>query len=635
MKNLCVVSAAVFVLVSMLAPVEAQQCGPRVRKDWDDLTTVEKDTYKGAVAAAMDSGAYIKFVEIHTDMQSEMEAHRQCMFVFWHRLLLLVYENMLRGQGPQFACVTVPYWNWMEANNRLLAGTCSSIGGCSSIMSELGGSTRGRQQTITINGVRCTGRCVNVSPLDHFCQSGIVSGSSCARCVPRSNWDAASVPGSTSFASVRQQIFSGQNIGQMSVSIERGCHNSVHSSLTSTMSTMSAPADVIFWSHHSMVDAFHTIYHKCRVGTKRLTFAEKVVHPVAWSSCAKRDGGSFNPTDAIVMRTGVNGRNPIAGSQDPLIGQYFSNVPTQYAGLMDVRDLGESSYSYELSGQLADMYNDCDGTPTPTSPNAAPTTPGPVAATPQPVAATPQPVAATPQPVAATPQPVAAAPQPVAAAPSPAIRAPVASPVAPPQPNRRSWMDDLRSRWGFRRRLEAAYGWLWPVNIFQGDNARESDIDVNNLVMDTNVPASNNAPAAVPMTAFPTVSPQYDCNNKNVAVIVVDKKSPEAKLVSTWYRKTMADMGGECPQVTADLERQICMYEDQCLGGTPEYTAEFKATWGVDEPRCLTIVKAIKCGKLAITYGKWREDMESSFGCPKPVNATGSAIRLDVYSGAL
>ncbi|CAI5739830.1 unnamed protein product [Peronospora destructor] len=605
MNILWVLSAAILVLVSPLAPVEAQQCGARVRKDWNDLTTVEKDTYKAALAAAMDSGAYIKFVEMHTDMQSEMEAHRQCMFIYWHRLLLTVFENMLRAQGPQFACVTVPYWNWMEANNRLLAGTCSSFEDCSTIMSELGGSTSGRQQTVTINGVQCAGRCVNVSPLNRFCQSGSVSGSACARCVPRSDWNAASVPGSTSFASVRQQLFSGQNVGQMSLNIERGCHNNVHSSLTSTMSSLSAPADPIFWSHHSMVDALHTVFHKCRVGTKRLTFAQKVVHPVAWNSCAKRNGGSFNPTDEIVMRTGINGRNPIPGSQDPLIGRYFSNVPTQYAGLMDVRDLGESSYSYELSGQLADMYTDCDGTPTPASTDAAPTAPTsvsePATAAPQPTAAAPQPTAAAPQPTAAAPrpttvapqpataapQPVTVAPQPVAvaphpvavvprpatAAPLPSTRVPIASPAAPPQPIRRSWLDELRR--------------------------------------------------------------STSCNNNNVAVIVVDKKSPEAKLVSTWYRKTMAGMGGECPNVTADLERQVCMFEDQCLGGTPEYTAEFKATWGVKEPRCLTIVKAIKSGQQKITYGKWREDMESSFGCPKPVNATKSVEQTDVYCGAV
>jgi len=109
MKIFWALSFALLALVLRLAEVEAQTCGSRLRKDWDAMTTAEKDTYKGALAAAMDSGAYIKFVEMHTEMRSEMEAHRQCMFTYWHRLLLVAFENMLRGQGTAYACVTVPY----------------------------------------------------------------------------------------------------------------------------------------------------------------------------------------------------------------------------------------------------------------------------------------------------------------------------------------------------------------------------------------------------------------------------------------------------------------------------------------------------------------------------------------------
>ncbi|KAG2522813.1 hypothetical protein JM16_003278 [Phytophthora kernoviae] len=92
------------------------------------MTSAEKTTYKGALAAAMDSGAYIKFVEMHTEMRSEMEAHRQCMFIYWHRLLLVVFENMLRGQGSQYACVTVPYFNWIVASSRVTSGASTLVG---------------------------------------------------------------------------------------------------------------------------------------------------------------------------------------------------------------------------------------------------------------------------------------------------------------------------------------------------------------------------------------------------------------------------------------------------------------------------------------------------------------------------
>ncbi|KAG6946338.1 hypothetical protein JG688_00016098 [Phytophthora aleatoria] len=606
MKLLWVLSAALLAFVSTLSPVQAQ-CGARVRKDWDSMTTAEKDTYKGALAAAMDSGSYIKFIEMHTEMQSEMEAHRQCMFIYWHRLLLVVFENMLRGQGSQYACVTVPYYNWVGASNRMLAGTCSSLGDCSTITRELGGYTTGSQRTININGINNSGRCVSQSPLDHFCQSGTVSGSACARCVPRGDWGSASVPSSTSFASVRQQVFNAQNIGQMSPNVEQGCHNNVHANLDGAMGTFASPSEPLFWSHHAMVDALHTIFHKCRVGTQRLTFAQKAAHPVAWTSCAKRDGGTFSPTDVIVMRTGINGNNPIQGSQDPLIGRYFTGVPNQFAGLMDVRDLGYSSYSYELSGQLADMYNNCDGTSTP-----APSTPAPTTA---------------------APSFPSAAPSPVTAAPVPVNNAPITPTAAPQQPGRWGLFDWLRNHWGFGRfgrRLEAQHGWgWWPRSNNQDNNIRGNDCDDNTATNNNYTPTNNYVPA----TTAPTTSPQYDGNNNNVDVVTVNKETAEEKQVSTWYRKTMATMGGQCPEAMADLERQVCMFENQCLGGTKDYSAAFKATWGAKEPRCLTIVNSINSGQQKITYGNWRKDMESYFGCPKPTNATQSA-KQNAYSDA-
>ncbi|KAH7482091.1 Tyrosinase [Phytophthora ramorum] len=618
MKLALLLCAALLALVSSLSPVHAQSCGARVRKDWDALTTAEKTTYKGALAAAMDSGAYIKFVEMHTEMMSEREAHQQCMFIYWHRLLLVAFENMLRGQGSQYACVTVPYYNWVGANNRFSTGTCSSLGDCSTITAELGGYTTGSQRTVSINGVSNSGRCVSQSPLDHFCQSGTVTGSACARCVPRGAWGSAVVPGSTSFASIRQQVFSGQNIGAMSPAVEQGCHNNVHASLDGTMGTFASPSDPIFWSHHSMVDALHTIFHKCRVGTQRLTFAQKAAHPVAWTSCARRNnGGNFNPTDVIVMRTGVNGRNPIEGSQDPLIGRYFSGVPNQFAGLMDVRDLGDSSYSYELSGQLADMYNNCDGTSTP-----VPTTPAPTTAT--------RPTTTTPT---AVPQPGTSAPIPTTSSPV----TPVAPTAAPQQPSRWGWLDWIRNnRWGFGngRRLEAQHGWAWPWGHgVQSNNIRGSDCDDNKAVVQSsgvtqsNAVSHNNAPASTP-----TAVPSYDAKNDNVDVITVDRTDAEEQRVSSWYSKTMATMGGDCPAVMADLERQMCMFQSQCLGGTPDYTPAFKALWGAKAPRCLTIVNAINSGEQQITYANWRQDMESHFGCPTPANAVQSADQNGGYS---
>ncbi|KAG6616961.1 uncharacterized protein IUM83_04831 [Phytophthora cinnamomi] len=548
MKILLILSAALLALLSRLAEVEAQTtCGPRMRKDWDMMTATEKTTYKNAIAAAMDSGDYIKFVEMHTEMRSEMEAHRQCMFTYWHRLFLLVFENMLRGQGPQFACVTVPYFNWIVASARVTAGTCKSFADCLAINKELGGgSTSGEVRSLTINGEENYGLCVTESPFDHFCELSSLNGTACARCVPRSDWSQAEVPSSTSYASVRQQVFKGKNIGQMSPLVEEGCHNNVHANLDSTMGTFASPAEALFWSHHATVDLLHTIFHKCRVGTKRLTFAQKASNPVAWTSCRRRGGGVFRPTDLITMRTGELGVNPIPGWTDPKIGKYFAGVPNQFAGLMDVRDLGNSSYGYTITGQLAAMYNRCDASPT-----------------------------------------------------SRKLEETTATNSSSKPAMCGMAQDDGYDADG----NDYASQNNFPETDYNGQDDGHQDI----VVVDSNgKPLDANAP---------------------VDAYITDDAEKRA---FNWYDKTIEIMGGDSHENMADLERQACMFEHVCLGGTKDYSPAFKALWKVKEPRCKTIVDAIMNGSQPIIYESWRQDMESHFGCPKPINSTNTTS----YSGS-
>eukprot|EP00644_Phytophthora_capsici_P017490 jgi/Phyca11/127261/e_gw1.67.162.1 len=426
------------------------------------MSSTEKTTYKNALAAAMDSGAYMKFVEIHTEMKSEMEAHKQCMFLYWHRLFLVVFENMLRGQGSEFACVTIPYFNWMEASNKALTGECKTLGDCSPILKELGGFTIGRKKTLDINGRNITGTCVSGSPLDHFC-----------------DWGAAKVPASISYASVVGQVFNGSNIDKVSRTVERGCHADIHATLGSTMAKFQSPAEPIFWSHHAMLDALLTIFHTCRVGTRRMTFEQKAADPVAWASCKRRVGkkaigAPFKPTDVVTMRTGAKGINPIEGSKDPLIGQFFKDVPNRFADLMDGSDLGLSSYTYEINGQLATMYNTCGGMK----------------------------------------------------------------------------------------------------------------------------------------------------KQRNVPVTITAELTKSERRVTNWYSEAVASHGELSVESIADTERQVCMFQDQCLGGVVEYSEDFQTLWGVQEPRCRTIVNAIYSGEQEILDTAWKGKMESHFGCPQPANET-------------
>ncbi|KAK3600231.1 hypothetical protein CHS0354_030262 [Potamilus streckersoni] len=90
--------------------------GPkRKRKEIRMLTESELDLYFKAVRAAKTNtttspNVYEALAEFHTGITS-ISAHGGCNFFGWHRVYLLMYENMLRAQGPEFAEVTVPYWD--------------------------------------------------------------------------------------------------------------------------------------------------------------------------------------------------------------------------------------------------------------------------------------------------------------------------------------------------------------------------------------------------------------------------------------------------------------------------------------------------------------------------------------------
>lgn len=635
-------------LLGLLAAVhttevaDAACSSARVRKNWDAMTTTEKSTYKGALAAAMDSGAFIKFVEMHTEMMSELEAHRQCMFIYWHRLLLVAFENMLRGQGPQYECVTLPYWDWITAQSRTSSGACSSLGGCSSITTELGGWTNGTYTSLTINGVTGnSGICVKTAPLDHFCQSGSVSGSSCAKCLPRGTWSSATVPTTTSYASVRNQIFSATNIGEMSPNVEQGCHNNVHANLAGTMGTLASPADPIFWSHHAMVDALHTIFHKCRVGTARLTFEQKASNTVAWSSCERRNnGGPFNPADIVTMRTGVNGKNPINGSTDSLIGKYFSGVPNRFADLMDVRDLGDSSYSYEFSSGsfLATMYDNCDGTSTTTP---TPTTNAPTTTTPTPTTTVPATTTRTPT----TTVPATTTRTPTTTTPAVTTRTPTPTPTPSRTTRRRWWWWP----WGGRRMSEIeqnqdegtvqAYSDSYSVSSSQSYSS-SSDVDSasdsqsgGSYVDETTESPEQQSPEQQDVSSSPA---SYDGDDDLViddgkvdVIIKEDDCEISPSIMMTWYDNTMEQLGGQSQDNMDQLEFMACVFEDRCLGGSLDYSQEFKDIWGVSVPRCKAIVDAFNAGYITIDHDNWQENMEAHFGCPEPTTSAPTPAPTD------
>lgn len=161
-------------------------------------------------------------------MKSEKDAHRVCMFTYWHRYLLLGFENMLRSLGDEFKCITIPYWDEIQHSANLLSGKCNSIENCSSIVRDWGGSTIGKQTDIKINGILTGGNvCATKVPLNHFCQASSTPKAQCVKCVPRGDIKNKIFPAASSYVSIYRQLLTPSDFSSAVKSIEDGMHSTL------------------------------------------------------------------------------------------------------------------------------------------------------------------------------------------------------------------------------------------------------------------------------------------------------------------------------------------------------------------------------------------------------------------------
>jgi tyrosinase len=139
------------------------------------------------------------------------------------------------------------------------------------------------------------------------------------------------------------------------------------------MAYLQSPADPIFFSHHAFIDALQVIYLKCQNGGEGvlLTAAQKSNDARFWSNCTRRTSGTFQASDNVTMRTRsfnstaksatwVNVRT----SPNHTLYPFFKDLPATYQEYVDAKDLGNYSYSYEISGAMANMYTNCNASNT-------------------------------------------------------------------------------------------------------------------------------------------------------------------------------------------------------------------------------------------------------------------------------
>ncbi|OQR80969.1 hypothetical protein ACHHYP_16892 [Achlya hypogyna] len=337
---------------------------PRVRKSWDALTPIEKATYIAAIELAMDLGYYERFLSMHRENMSNMQAHDTCVFMYWHRQYLVGFENMLRSLKPEFGCITIPYFDYVNDNAKYMTNTCSTIDTCSKILNELGSASSGKQVSVVIGDSlgqdTIDGRCDATAPLGHFVQYqvGTQPADAAMHCVPRGQYNATYFPDAVSFTYIKDILFGSGDVATMNSDIELGPHGYMHITLNGAMySGFVSPADPIFFSHHSLIDSLNAIYYKCRVAPEGLTDAQKQTDVRSFEGCMVNDA-PITANSSIYMRAIVDGAT-VDVHDETMTQSFFAAVPTKYYELTDNTNLGVNSYSYEFSGLLADLYTNC------------------------------------------------------------------------------------------------------------------------------------------------------------------------------------------------------------------------------------------------------------------------------------
>lgn len=361
-------------------------CGAaRVRKSWDMLNAGERSLYVGAIESSIRNKILPEFAKVHMERMSEMQAHDTCGFVLWHRRFVLAFENMLRSQGPAFACVTVPYWDTMTQHKNMVDGKCRNMQQCSAIVTGLGGNP-GAAATRTFHGRTILNACYGGRPYGSYCDDGNNCG-----CMPRNDVSATSMPPGNSFVSIFSMISSSKSYSEFTTRLQNGVHNEIHNAVGGFMSSFAAPVDALFFSWHGTIDMLMYAWHECHLANP-LTAAQKRTSEYAFNQEQEcRLNGRAQALEKMTSATSVYMRaDGVDVRNHRVIGRYFRDVGTAYASWADARSMGDYSYSYATPPDFYRLLSDSDmcpaaaantRPPVTTPPSVAPTTPPTIAPT--------------------------------------------------------------------------------------------------------------------------------------------------------------------------------------------------------------------------------------------------------------
>ncbi|RHZ12371.1 hypothetical protein DYB37_007926 [Aphanomyces astaci] len=341
-------------------PLPPPACPPRIRQSWDQMPSQNQQLFVDAVALAMDRGFHQLFVDIHADTLITNEAHNNVLFFFWHRKFILGYENMLRSLGRRFACVTLPFYDYIQNNLDYLLGKCTSLESCSPFLAGLGGSTNGSFSSTLLGGFAFPHfKCVGSAPVSHACEAP--GTPRCMHCMPRGPWTRTHFNSTAlSYSSIKRVLFQpDDDIYSVTMRVERSPHDTMHFLLAGAVANFYiTTTDPVFYGHHATIDILHAIYHHCRVHPLKLTKEQAYNHPINFEPCVV-NGTTVDATSTIRLRLPIDGV-PTSVDEYAVTRPWFQHVPLTYGEIVDTTNLGVHSYRYNLTGLLGTLYSHCD-----------------------------------------------------------------------------------------------------------------------------------------------------------------------------------------------------------------------------------------------------------------------------------
>ncbi|KAF6230923.1 hypothetical protein HO173_010831 [Letharia columbiana] len=220
---------------------------PIIRREWRDLSDAEKNDYIEAVQCLRSSPSklglnqtlYDDFPYVHS--RNGEASHDTAAFLPWHRYFIHVYEKALREQCAYAGHLT--YWDWSldweDVTHAPVWDTTLGFGG------------DGNEKDIeSIHGhcvtdgpfARLQVLYVEKFPYPHCLSRGFATGGNLTR------FSAALEP------TALNELLRTSDYATFNLGVEDGPHLSIPRSIHGDFSTVTAPADPVFFLHHTQLD---------------------------------------------------------------------------------------------------------------------------------------------------------------------------------------------------------------------------------------------------------------------------------------------------------------------------------------------------------------------------------------------